>query len=100
MMTDFGDFFPARDSARKRSGNAHPPTVPIAARVPILRTSRRETPSQKSRVEGRRPAIVNMLKLRRAVVFHENVSSSWRLLLYQQICMDDILISAKISDFG
>jgi len=71
MMTDFGDLRPESDSARKRSGNAHPPTAPIAASEPILSMSRRETPSQKSRVEWGRPAIVNMLNLRQAAMFYE-----------------------------
>src|SRR5579863_2923402 len=80
MMTDFCDFFPASESARRRSGNVQPPSVPSAVRVPIRRTSRRETPSQKSRVECRRPGIVNILNLQQAAMFPDLTSSSQPLL--------------------
>src|SRR5487761_1607523 len=79
MRTDFGDLQPDGVSARKTSGNVHPPAVPIAASVPILSRSRRERPSQKSRVEWGRQAIVNMHKLRQRC-FQEVALSSWSVL--------------------
>jgi hypothetical protein len=72
MMTDFGDFRPEIDSARSRSGKVHPPAVPSAAKLPIRNRSRRETPSQKSRWEVERPAIVSIINL-----LPETIFDSW-----------------------